>query len=261
MASAVAEAQDASTTPSRLDELAGHPSARVRDAVAMNLSTGDATLLVLAQDEKATVRGAAAIRGGSRPALEADLAASSDKWVRAILAHTYAVVPRRQLQRTTQEVLTVDAFREVRQRVAETTAHRDLYDRLLEDPNPGVRGSCGLNPRTTRADMDRLLDDRQAATRGKAVEGGVAFPDEEQLLRAVRDRSMEVRWAALFRPGAPRSVALALVDDPEEVVSQHARIAVINRGDIWSPRGEAQAVAERAQLASAGLTFDGGRTD
>ncbi|MBU4214079.1 MAG: hypothetical protein KJ792_05435 [Actinobacteria bacterium] len=245
------------TSLSRLAELAGHSSARVRDAVALNPSTDDATLLRLAYDDRAEVRIGAAVTGGSRPALEGDLAASPDKWVRAILAHAYAAAPHLQLLRPTQERLTEDSFYEVRERIAETTAHRDLFERLLADPDPRVRGRCGSNPRALRTDMDRLLGDRHLEARRVAVTFGALFPDEEQTLRAAQDRSAEVRWAVLFRAGAPRSVAIALADDPDESVRDHARSAVRDRGGVWEPLGEAEALAERGGLAAAGLTFDG----
>lgn len=256
VAEAVAEAEAHSTTAARLAELGQHPSASVRAAVADNTACDDATVLLLASEAKASVRLSAACNAAGRPGVEAELAASDDTSVRSILAHTYAR-QRRQLLRPTQEVLARDADREVRARIAETTAHRDLFDQLLEDPEPRVRAMCAANPRASRADVDRLLADRKAATRCIAINVGIAFPDAEQLVRAAGDRSAEVRWAALFKHGAPREVALALVDDADDDLRHHARLAARDREQVWAPRGEAQAVAEDADLVEAGWTFEG----
>lgn len=255
VAEAVAEAGQTSTTTARLAELSRHASASVRMAVADNPGCDDATVLELVRDDKQLVRMSAAVIAAGRPGVETAVAASEDAAVRQVLAHAY-VRRAEQLLRATQEILARDEDREVRARIAETTAHRDLFDQLLEDPDPRVRGMCAANPRATRTDMDCLLGDRQAAARGIAVNVGIAFPDQEQLLRAARDRSTGVRWAALFRHGASREVALALVDDPDELIRDHARASAQERGAVWAPRGEAKAVAEDARLIAAGMTFD-----
>ncbi len=225
--------------------MAEHPSKRVRDSVAQNTSANDETVLLLARDDAPGVRLGAATNVMGRPGIESELAQSPDRWVRAILAHTHAGSTGGSLRRATQDRLAVDDFYEVRARVAETTNLRDLYDRLLGDEDPRVRGACAANLRTTWADAETLLSDRSWTTRALFVHRGVHFPDAEQLLQAARDRSAGVRYNALFRAGAPKEVAQLLADDPDEDVRARAR-AVLDGQPTWDPAGEAAAVVERS---------------
>lgn len=255
VADAIAEAEYRGTSAERLAELAGHASARVRQAVADAAAATDETVRLLIQDGNDLVRITAANNVGGRPSIEADVAASEDEWVRANLAHTYAQEPYKQLLRKTQEVLVGDSFREVRMRMAETTGYRDLYERLMADPEPRVRGACAWNPRVTPEDMEVLLQDRHRETRAMALDGGSGTLTHEQALRAARDPSADVRWATLFRPGAPATVAEALADDSDETVRNAAREAATQgREAIWEPAGEADAIAERE--AGAGVSWE-----
>lgn len=173
VADAIAEAEYLGTSAERFAELAGHASARVRQAVADAAAATDETVRLLIRDGNDLVRITAANNVGGRPSIEADAAASEDEWVRANLAHTYAQEPYKQLLRQTQEVLVGDSFREVRMRMAETTGYRDLYERLMADPEPRVRGACAWNPRVTPEDMEIVLQDRHRETRAMALDGGV----------------------------------------------------------------------------------------
>lgn len=246
VAETVAEAEWRSTAAARLAELSSHPSASVRAAVAENPACDDETVVLLARDAKELVRLSAAGNAADRPGVEPELAASTDPWVRAILAHTYATQPNKQLLRAVQELLAADTFREVRQRIAETTAHRDLYDQLLTDPEPRVRGTCSWNPRASAEDVERLLTDRHRETRAMAIDHRGAALTPEQWRRAARDPSAVVRWATLYSPGAPDLVAQALVDDADDDVRHAAQSASRDRGEIWDREGEAAAVADQA---------------
>lgn len=241
------EAEHPATTPQRLSELAEHSSARVRHAVAMAAGASDDVVRGLAADADRDVRLGAATNAAGRPAIEEDLAASEDEAVRSVLAHTYALEPYKQLLRATQEVLAADSSREVRARIAETTGYRDLYDRLLTDPQPRVRGACADNPRATSEDKERLLTDRHRDTRAMVLDSDGVRLTHEQLLRAARDPSADVRWATLFRPGAPTAVAEALAGDVDETVRDAAQAATRDREEIWEAAGEADAIAGQEQ--------------
>lgn len=254
VAEAIAEAEHPATSPERLAELAAHTSEKVRNAAAAAPRASDETVRVLAHDDSDWVRGAAASNAAGRPSVEADLAGSPDKWVRAILAHTYALEPHKQLLRATQEVLAADSFRDVRQRIAETTAYRELYERLLGDPDPRVRGACASNPRASAEDMERLLTDRHRDTRAMALDGGARLT-HEQLMRAARDSSADVRFVTLYRPGSPDAVAYALSDDADDTVREAARAGARDRADIWDPAGEADAIAQQQAATNFVLTW------
>lgn len=235
------------TPAHRLRELAAHPSKRVRAAVAESPRIEDSLVIDLAADVDEMVRVTAASNAAARPLVERDLAASPDKWVRAVLAHTYAYKIE-QLQRQTQEVLVCDEFPETRMRIAETTSHRDLFDVLLEDDRPEVRGACAGNPRAHRTDVDRLLADPSWKTRAAAVTSGLNYPDREQLIRVATDRSAEVRWQVLFRAGAPLEVAGLLATDDDEMVRDRAQ-AVLDGNPTWEREGETDEIARRKAMA------------
>jgi hypothetical protein len=256
VASLVLEAEAPATTAARLAELARHPSATVRQAVAESPAIDDDTLLLLARDDRELVRATAAVGARGRPGVEHDLAASPHPWVRAILAGAYVQDRDRSLARATQEVLARDTFREVRVRTAGTTSYRDLFDLLLGDPDPEVRGACATNPRATREDVDRLLADRQAHVRAVTTSNGPdrAFPDREQTLRAARDRSLHVRSAALDRGVAWAEVARLLVDDADEHVRRRAREVVAGGPDVTA---EAERFRRAEALRAVPPAFDG----
>jgi hypothetical protein len=245
-------AAEAATTRSseRLRELAGHRFVTVRQAVAENDAAPDDVVIGLVEDANPVVRSAAATTGTARPGTHAALAASSDRWVRAILAHTAAAgarPPAYEIQRGLVE----DSVAEVRERVAETTSFQDLFDRLLRDPSPRVRGICAANPRVTRDVVDRLLSDPSAVVRRLAVAGGIRYPDDGQLLRMASDRSVEVRWQVAIRPGAWRRALDVLSYDSDEIVRGHAVSRL--RGEIVD---EFAGLARRRAESVAGLRFD-----
>jgi hypothetical protein len=131
----VEEATNSGST-SRLEELAAHRSTSVRIAVAENTSSADGLILRLSRDADELVRLSAAGNVRNRPHIHDSLAHSDDKWVRAILAHTFARDDDRSLSYAVQRQLAFDDFWEVRERIAETTNYSDLFDSCLADVHP-----------------------------------------------------------------------------------------------------------------------------
>lgn len=217
----------------------------MRAAVAQHPAAADDVVLALAHDDSTLVRASAASNVVDRPALEAPLSRSPDRWVRAIVAHTYAARTEASLLRVTQETLADDDFRETRARIAETTNYLDLFERLMADPHPRARGACAANPRATRHHIATLLRDPSRITRTWTVGAGLDVSDQ-QLLAAAQDRSADVRWAALTRAGAPlEAIADSLRDDPDDNVRHHARVALAGQ-TLAEPAAEQEEVARRA---------------
>lgn len=242
------KAEAASTSdPERLTDMAVHRHATVRLEVANNAATPDEALLVLIADADRTVRTNAAGEAIARPALHEALSRSDDKWVRAILAAAYTRRPEQGLAEDLQRRLAVDEFWETRGRIGETTSHLDIFEALLADPNPRVRAYCAGNPRLTRGQMDVLLADARFEVRCGAVGQGVVYPDEAQLARAARDRSANVRWNVIVRPGTPRGVLDLLIDDVDDFNRNDARR--VRDGKLISPFIQAQARRRRAALS------------
>lgn len=228
-----------------LRTLAQHEWKSVRIAVAENTAADDRTIERLLADEVGDVRLAAAASLRERPQLHGVAARSPDRWVRAILADLYADDDRRSLARALQERLAADPFSETRARTARTTDDADIFESLLTDASPLVRGTCACNPRITLAQMERLVTDRDRRVRAGAATGGLRYPDDEQLLRLARDRSIEVRWAVLFRADRPWQAIELIAQDSDEWNRRHALIALDDERDIIAPAATQHARAGR----------------
>lgn len=218
----------------RLDDLGHHKSNSVRLAVAENPAANDDTIGVLLQDANNVVRLSAAGNLADRPALHPIALSSEDKWVRTVLAHTFARRDDRSLPYDVQRALASDEFFETRERIAETTNYADLFESLLSDENPRVRGMCAANPRITLDQMERLVTDRSKVVRGRAAALGLQYPHDEQLVRLAQDRSADVRWAVLFRPDRPRRAVELIGRDPDAINRQHAEHALIDNRHIMA---------------------------
>lgn len=234
----------------RLRELAPHESKEVRVAVAANPLADNETIQLLLGDGDESVRLAAAGNLADRPKLQLAVVDSEDKWMRAVLAHTFLRQDHLSLPYEVQAALAHDAFDETRQRIAETTDFADLFEMLLEDATPGVRGWCAANPRISRAQMGALVSDRAWKVRALAATLGLKFPDDEQLLRLARDRSAEVRWAVLSRVDRPREAIEILADDSDERNRRHAQLALVDVHNIMSADVEAAARTDRKRVAA-----------
>lgn len=244
VAGRVAEAVS-TTSPARLQELAADASPRVRVAVAENPGVSDDLLTVLLRDDDHLVRVTAAGTAVDREALESELVRSPDPWVRFIFVSA-ACATGRIPSRASQELLVRDGMAESREMLAQITSYRDLFDLLLRDERPSVRGWCAANPRADRTAVDALLRDPDRRARRAAVASGLSFPDAEHLAVAARDRSADVRWAVLYRAGAPRALAESLVDDPMEDVRTAAQ-TMVSKSGLWGPGAEEEALVDRAE--------------
>ena len=132
------EASSRDTSPNRLAELASNASKTVRLSVAGNPAVPWHLLVNFANDPEEQIRVNAASSVAHVRAAEEPLSKSHDKWVRAILAHTYA----RQLgalSRSVQVTLADDDFPEVRARIAETT-------NFLDPAATALCEACGPRP-------------------------------------------------------------------------------------------------------------------
>ena len=243
----IAAEAEGTTDSERLDVLGRHKSKLVRMAVAENPATSDGTMRVLLQDAT-SVRLWAAGNLADRPALHSLALSSEDRWVRAILAHTFARRDDRTLPYGVQRALASDEFFETRGRIAETTNYADLFESLLRDENPRVRGRCAANPRITLDQMERIVTDRSKDVRGSAAALGLQYPDDDQLVRLAQDRSAGVRWAVLFRPDRPRRAVELIAQDSDEINRQHAEHALVDNRHIMADQVVDHARNERKRV-------------
>lgn len=229
----LAEEAEVTADAEALRGFGSHRSASVRAGAAANPAAEDDMVAALLQDPAETVRLGAASNLADRPALQLVAARSSEKRVRAILAHTFGGDFDRSLPRQVQLLLADDDFSDTREHIAETTNHVDIFEQLMRDSHRRVRAACALNPRITRAQMERLVTDRDSWVRAGATEG-FRYPDDEQLMRLARDRSKAVRWAVLTRPSSPREALELIAQDTDEVNRGHAQRALANGRGIYS---------------------------
>lgn len=212
---------------------------------------------MMLSDPFGPVRLAAASNLADRPALHPIAAASQDASVRGLLAATYALDDdSRSLDRGIQVALAEDPSTEPRAWIAQTTAYLDLFEMLLRDDDPTVRGSCAANPRITREQMQLLVEDRIAKTRRLAVAFGLRYPDDDQLIRLASDRSAEVRWAVLFRVDAPRRAVEIIADDTDEMNRRHAQGFLDGKQRLYSNQ-VIEFWRDRRARAERGLQFVG----
>lgn len=265
----LADASKPSTPPERLRELGRHrliavrmavaanPSApgdlviqlsadaspKLREQVACNPSIDDKTMLVLAEDREPPVRRAAAINARGRDRVLETLSRSDDAVVRQIVAWHNSVVP---LHHDLQTRLATDHDGEVRGHIAGSTQYRALFEQLMDDSNPRVRGACAANPRAMRSDIERLITDRSATVRSMAVALGVVYPDDEQLIRLARDRSVSTQWAVIMRVDAPREALEIVAEEGDDMNRSQASASLA--GGSYSDQ---VAASDREKRASA----------
>ena len=222
----------------RLRELATHKSVLVRCAVSNNPNTADETIEQLLADSNGSVRMRTASALADRPALYAHAVDSPHRWVRASLATVFSRHDDRSLPYPIQRALADDEFYETRKAVARTTNFADIFDRLLADADPRVRGWCAANPRIALNQMEQLVADKSSTVRRLTAALGLRYPSDEQLVRLARDRSKEVRWAVLFRPDRPREAVEIIAMDSDDINRRHAESALVSNGYITSPMVE-----------------------
>ncbi|MEP6479113.1 MAG: hypothetical protein ABJB03_09230 [Rhodoglobus sp.] len=235
-------AKNPSTPPATLQRLSVDRSARIRLAVAHNPSLDDELVLALAEDPTPIVPLAAAWNARGRPAVIPVLARSLDASIRRIVA---SLNRSSQLEHDTQQLLAADENREVREQIAETTQYRDIFESLMSDPNPRVRGHCGGNPRATRDDIEQLLADRSGTTRTLTVVLGVKYPDDDQLVRVARDRTVNAQWAVVMRVGSPRVAVEIVALEGDDTNRQQAEAVLAGGGN--APQAIASVLESRAQ--------------
>lgn len=238
-------AQNPSTPNDVLRSLGANKSPRIRYAVATNTSISDSEVVQLAQDDDSGVRIAAAGNAVGRDRVIVALASSSDTAVRATIASLNKAAP---LTKGLQRQLAGDSDKDTRQFIASSTNHAEIFETLLRDPDADVRGYCAANPRATRSHFELLLSDKSRRTRALAVYLGLGFPDDEQLIRLARDKSVGVRWNVIFRVGAPdKAIAIIASEDPDEINRRHAQIRV-DGGSNYSQQVVESALQRRSIL-------------
>lgn len=215
-----AAAKNPSTPAATLVALASSPSLRLRSAAAQNPALPSDVLLVLVDDDSTAVRSWAAGNACARRDLIPVLAGSPHADVRESVAH--AIEEPQWVELDIQLALSRDESREVRAQVGRFTEYRAVFDALLGDAHPDVRGTCAANPRLTREDAELLLGDRSWNVRAHLAARGVLFPDDEQLMRLARDKSLNVHWAVMMRVGCPREAVEIIAQDDDPTNSEQA---------------------------------------
>ena len=239
------------TDPTRLRALAEHRSKTVRLTVASNGFADDRAIELLLHDEDPRIQlGAAGNNLARRPTLHELVFSSADPQIRGAVA--YAQSFDLALSYDMQKVLAAEDLVETRGRIAETTNYSDLFDALLEDREPRVRGMCAANPRISRDQMERLVTDRNRIVRGYAAVFGLLYPDDEQLIRLAVDRAAAVRWHVLFRVDRPRAAIELIAQDSDETNRLHADSALADPRALMSDQVCEAVRAERAQAALVG---------
>ncbi|MER7560246.1 hypothetical protein ABTZ46_25115 [Nocardioides sp. NPDC126508] len=128
---------------------------------------------------------------------------------------------RRDLGPADIETILRDPARQVRERLAETTADPEVLARLARDGHPGVRASAVLNDHLSSADTEMLAEDRIARVRAAAASSRRLRPDT--LTKLAADRSADVRWNVLIGNPERRDLAALIAEDDDETNAQHAR--------------------------------------
>ncbi|MCS0499241.1 hypothetical protein [Protaetiibacter mangrovi] len=219
VARAVDEAADPSTPLERLRVLAVHDSRVVRAAVAARRPLSRELAEQLREDDAWQVRFALIPAAEGDPERQLMLAASTDKWMRAILAE----VPGLSIE--AQRILAGDEFSETVGRIAKNTRDRALYDELMLDPRPRVRGFCAWNDALCTADdARRLARDRSSVARASAVHRPEL--DESDLIELARDRSASVQWQVIATRPSSRAALEIIAREGDDVNALHARRAL-----------------------------------
>jgi len=211
----VAEART-TASPERIAELALHRSIEVRFSISRNPAVGDDVILSLIDDNSANVRISAADAAKHRGQLHELLSRSPFPEVRATLAGAASLPLATGLSHDLQLLLARDEAVEVRHTLARLTAYRDVFDLLLADGVPRVRGYCAHNPRISKKQMSTLVADGSWVVRACSL-AGFQFPTDDQVIALAKDRSAQVRWAALMRFPKPHEVIDLLLHDSDEM--------------------------------------------
>ena len=237
----IAAAQDRTTAPPQLYELASDPSALVRAAVAARPDAPAEALRPLARDRDSTVREAVARNPATSPGNLLRLVADADRRVRWAVAANPACdaqvrqamveAPDKELRGLLAEmpalepevaaVLVDDASTEVRERLARHSHHPDVIAALLRDRTVRVRKGVAINERTTAEQRHRLAQDFSPDVRATLVR---AVPLDEADLRALLDdRSVEVRRSMATSAVTPDHIRRELENDGDDTVADDAR--------------------------------------
>lgn len=237
----VSLAQDKSTAPAALYELASDPSAQVRAAVAARPDAPAEALRPLARDRDRTVREAVAKNPAPSQGNLLRLVGDADRWVRWAVAVNPACDARvRQVMAKAQDkelrgllaemqglepelaaVLLGDASPEVRERLARHTNDPDVISALLEDRTVRVRKGVAINEQTTAEQRHILAQDSSPDVRAALVRA--VELDEEDLQAMLNDRSVEVRRSMATSAVTPLHIRQALENDTDTTVADEAR--------------------------------------
>jgi len=254
----LAVAQDRTTTPAALYELAADPSALVRAAVAARPDAPAEALRPLARDYDRTVREAVARNPAASPGNLLRLVRDADRWVRwAVATNPACDVRVREVMAKAQDkelrgllaetpdlepelaaILVNDASPEVRERLASHTHDPEVIAVLLRDRTVRVRKGLAINGRTSAEQRHLLAQDSSPDVRAALVRALELA--EEDLRSMVDDRSVEVRRSMATSAVVPAHLRQALESDPDETVAQDARRY------RESPAADAPATAPRA---------------
>ena len=234
-------AQDRTTAPAALYELASDPSPQVRaavaarpdapaealrplardrdrsvrEAVARNPSTSQGNLLRLVGDVDRWVRWAVAANPGCDARVRQVMVKAQDKELRGLLAEMPALEPE------LSAILINDSSPEVRERLASHTDDRGVISTLLQDRTVRVRKGLAINERTSAEQRHLLAEDSSPDVRAALVRA-VAL-DEADLQALLKDRSVEVRRCMATSAVTPQHIRQALENDADETVADDAR--------------------------------------
>jgi hypothetical protein len=237
----LALAQDRTTGPTELYELASDPSVRVRAAVAGRPDAPATALRPLARDHDRTVREAVAKNPATSEGNLLRLVADADRWVRwAVAANPECPAPVREAMVKAQDkelrgllaempelehelavILVDDASPEVRERLASHTHDPDIISALLRDRTVRVRKGLAVNQRTTAEQRHLLAQDSSPDVRSTLVRA--LELDEVDLQSLLDDRSVEVRRSMATSAVIPQHIRQALENDSDETVAEDAR--------------------------------------
>jgi hypothetical protein len=237
----IALAQDRSTTPTELYELASDPSAQVRAAVAARPEAPAEALRPLTRDRDRTVREAVAKNPSTSPGNLLRLVSDQDRWVRWAVATNPACDARvrqvmvkaqdkelrgllaemRELEPELAAILIDDTSPEVRERLASHTHDPEIISALLRDRTVRVRKGLAVNERTTAEQRHLLAQDSSPDVRATLVRA--LELDEADLRSLLDDRSVEVRRSMATSAVTPQHIRQALENDSDETVADDAR--------------------------------------
>jgi Leucine rich repeat variant len=237
----IARAQDRTTDPAELYELASDPSARVRAAVAAHPDAPAQALRPLARDFDRDVREAVAKNPATSTGNLLRLVADPDRWVRwAVATNPACDAPVRQVMVKAQDkelrgqlaemralepelaaILIDDASPEVRERLAGHTHDPDIISALLRDRTVRVRKGLAINEHTTPEQRHLLARDSSPDVRATLVRA--LELNEADLQTLLDDRSVEVRRSMATSAVTPRHIRQALENDDDETVANDAR--------------------------------------